>query len=101
MKYIRTKDGRIYQDADIFTCREMPLKVAGTIEELLNRYVIVSLHRNYSYKILTKIQFGNLNRKELLNKIKQGNTSVYGSIWTDKGLTYVAKMNEKGDLELL
>ena len=25
----------------------------------------------------------------------------YGAIWTSKGLIYVAKMNEKGDLELL
>lgn len=26
---------------------------------------------------------------------------VYGAIWTDKGLIYVAKMNNKGELELL
>ena len=26
---------------------------------------------------------------------------TYGAIWTDKGLIYVAKMNEKGELELL
>lgn len=29
------------------------------------------------------------------------NGGVYGAIWTDKGLIYVAKMNEKGELELL
>ena len=28
-------------------------------------------------------------------------TCIYGAIWTDKGLIYVAKMNEKGELELL
>ena len=27
--------------------------------------------------------------------------NVYGAIWTDKGLIYVAKMNDKGELELL
>ena len=27
--------------------------------------------------------------------------TLYGAIWTDKGLIYVAKMNEKGELELL
>ena len=27
--------------------------------------------------------------------------TVYGAIWTNKGLIYVAKMNEKGELELL
>ena len=26
---------------------------------------------------------------------------IYGAIWTDKGLIYVAKMNEEGELELL
>ena len=26
---------------------------------------------------------------------------IYGAIWTDKGLIYVAKMNEKGCLELI
>lgn len=26
---------------------------------------------------------------------------VYGAIWTDKGLIYVAKMNNKGELELI
>lgn len=28
-------------------------------------------------------------------------TVIKGAIWTDKGLIYVAKMNEKGELELL
>ena len=26
---------------------------------------------------------------------------VYGAIWTSKGLIYVAKMNDKGELELI
>ena len=30
--------------------------------------------------------------------IKEG---IYGAIWTDKGLIYVAKMNESGELELI
>jgi len=29
------------------------------------------------------------------------NEILYGAIWTDKGLIYVAKMNDKGELELL
>ena len=28
-------------------------------------------------------------------------SDIYGAIWTDKGLIYVAKMNEKGELELI
>ena len=26
---------------------------------------------------------------------------IYGAIWTNKGLIYVAEMNDKGELELL
>ena len=29
------------------------------------------------------------------------NGCIKGAIWTDKGLTYVAKMNDKGELELI
>ena len=32
--------------------------------------------------------------------IKNGGT-IKGAIWTDKGLIYVAKMNDKGELELI
>ena len=33
---------------------------------------------------------------------KEGHiANVYGAIWTDKGLVYVIKMNEKGEFELL
>ena len=35
-----------------------------------------------------------------LDYMEDGYT-IYGAIWTDKGLIYVAKMNDKGDLELI
>lgn len=28
-------------------------------------------------------------------------TQIYGAIWNDKGLRYVTKMNDKGELELI
>ena len=34
-------------------------------------------------------------------KLRYGGCDLFGAIWTDKGLIYVAKMNEKGELELL
>lgn len=37
---------------------------------------------------------------ENLEEAGQLNNTIYGAIWTDKGLIYVAKMNEKGELEL-
>ena len=39
--------------------------------------------------------------KNLTNYWAKGWTEIYGAIWTDKGLIYVAKMNDKGELELL
>ena len=45
------------------------------------------------------------NRFELFDdytKEQIYNSSIlYGAIWTDKGLIYVAKMNDKGELEHL
>ena len=32
---------------------------------------------------------------------KATESDLYGGIWTDKGLIYVAKMNEKGEFELI
>ena len=94
------------------------LKSADTIEELCD--VIVC--RNELFYPLTSNREGNefdweeINRfrksvcmsEEEYNKIKETTNNfepyfwnVYGAVWTSKGLIYVAKMNEKGELELL
>ena len=91
---------------------------ADTIEELCD--VIVC--RNELFYPLTSNREGNefdwekINRfrksvcmsEEEYNKIKETSNdfepyfwTVYGAIWTEKGLIYVAKMNDKGELELL
>ena len=72
------------------------IKQADTIDELCDEFIIVNTKTNhhriwlYSNDDLRSHYFYNKNTKE-----------VYGAIWTSKGLIYVAKMNEKGDLELL
>ena len=93
MKYIRTKDGRIEmvaeQDhgriASLYTLFE---KEADTIEELVDVYVCVEPNGNHTILPSNSI-------------IAFLGTIFYGAIWTDKGLIYVAKMNDKGELELL
>ena len=109
MKYIRTKDGRIlkvfkdnvglvskndgltyYKEdtIDFETSYWLPkseiAKQADTIKELCDEFV-----------------FGNviISLEEAKRDCEIGN--IYGAIWTEKGLIYVAKMNEKGELELL
>ena len=74
------------------------IKQADTIEELCDnfvRYVAVDDFHN----ILRDYEFKDL--KLIGERIRKTDDKVYGAIWTDKGLIYVAKMNEKGELELL
>ena len=66
---------------------------ADTIEELCDEFVVIYKEMNGKH---TVHKYNWLGKSEQ----KLGN-EVYGAIWTDKGLIYVAKMNEKGELELL
>lgn len=62
---------------------------ADTIEELRDELV-------YCHDIITEE-----HAEEILQSKEYICKEIYGAIWTDKGLIYVAKMNEKGELELL
>ncbi len=118
MKYIRTKDG-VYEvekpsedndflvENDVYvltTVGYLPYKKdiiaqADTIEELCDEFVwdkdIIRFGPDKKHFSYANDDF----LFELDNYIiKEG---VYGAIWTDKGLIYVAKLNEKGVLELI
>ena len=69
-------------------------KTANTIEELCDEFVAVS------YGISKKPIVINYNRFETVKAMSK-DCEIYGAIWTDKGLIYVAKMNESGVLELI
>lgn len=112
MKYIRTKNS-IYQVESVlrdngfvkgynvgemaFIRKDQVIKQAETIEELCDEFVVVWLPTNH------KDIFGvDKYSKEIIKScIGNNKTNVYGAIWTDKGLIYVAKMNDKGELELI
>jgi len=117
MKYIRTKEGKIFDASNFVVKREIYengslkfyefwttrfidkqvvylganeiLKQADTIKELCDEFVRVS-----------KSVYDFLVSDDMPTK-KFDDTEIYGAIWTDKGLIYVAKMNEEGELELL
>lgn len=107
MKYIRTKDGRIYATDNIrkkegcvvyypikgsgvgFEDREI-INQADTIEELCDEFVLCE---DNHYCVVSDVE-----AKEMATS---NYGTIYGAIWTDKGLIYVAKMNNKGELELL
>ena len=69
------------------------VKQADTIEELCDQFVYVTNNGNHYVK----------NNHNAIHYFigEERPVSYYGAIWTDKGLIYVAKMNEKGELELL
>jgi len=107
MKYIRTRDG-IYETIEGFKPQfedmvcipneglTRIIKQADTIEELCDEFVVAYDNENHNH-----IVYGDLEwtiTKATSSKI---NYVIYGAIWTDKGLVYVAKMNDKGELCLL
>lgn len=130
MKYIRTKDGVYEVEDEIFAPATLDLPTeylyktigsnklinqndvihqADTIEELCDEFVaeelfaetnyiahsnkIVSVEKNLEHFVNYFIEKNKITKDKLLN--------VYGAIWTSKGLIYVAKLNDKGELELI
>ena len=63
------------------------IKQADTIKELCDEFVMISDGKH-------KLDIG-------CHSYGDKKIQIYGAIWTNKGLIYVAKMNEKGELELL
>lgn len=95
MKYIRTKEGTILKGNPnrVDTDRFEIVKVADTIEELCDEFV-------YSDNVFKNVIYENYKALKMLLKIRK-NYIVYGAIWTEWGLKYVARMNSKGVMELL
>ena len=75
-----------------FVRKTTVIKQAETIAELVDEFVCVDNLDNHT-------SVGTCYPKTF-HMLRKG-YQVYGAIWTDKGLIYVAKMNEKGELELL
>lgn len=122
MKYIRTKDG-IYEVEEDFKPLEnntvyIPheglnkiIAQADTIEELCDEFVDTSelkttntggwLYDEFNAKNKCLVYYEDDERKTMPLNEFDDLSKIYGAIWTDKGLIYVAKMNEKGELELL
>lgn len=93
MKYIRTKDDiQAFNDGCdlqyVYTAIG-GIKIADTIEELCDEFVTAYLDGFHQIALFPSKVDNMLGH------------SVYGAIWTEKGLKYVAKINNKGELELL
>lgn len=123
MKYIRTKDGivnviktagmnekYVFEHKDLFEeeCSKIEwykhsIKQADSIEELIDELVIHNPSNDgYFYpKYFVYQNKWETMLKPISDYQKSKGIEIYGAIWTDKGLIFVAKMNEKGKLKLL
>ena len=83
-------------------------KQADIIEELCDEFIWIWNEKEYPYskaRQYVRYSFGDLKR-EMRDQLNYGQNInldyiIFGAIWTDKGLIYVAKMNGKGELELI
>ena len=111
MKYIRTKTN-VSQLKTKLNCKELYdyliqfdnyehdlIKVADTIEELCDGFIVEEKDHKDNWFTMSTSEFKNMELEDKQLMAKDWNH--YGYIKTDKGLIYVAKMNEKGELELL
>ena len=109
MKYIRTKDGIFDETEHRHTIKNGKVSIMGifcefkqadTIEELCDGYVIE--HPINAFKFFyNKEEMQKYLLRTCLRMFTFNELNIYALIKTDKGLIYVAKMNEKGELELL
>ena len=123
MRYIRTKDGvfeskatergkfihiptndavaQMHRDNWVWVLEENIVAQADTIEELCDELVVCD--PQFSLPFTRERAWGSLYLDTSSEeKFKKGKLeAVYGSIWVDGNLIKVAKMNEKGELELL
>ena len=123
MKYIRTKDAifKVTSKAGHIYCAEnqnnefvlvngrVVEKEANTIEELCDEFDWKWNEKEFPYSKVRQHDrysgYGDLKRaireEESYGKYLNQDYEIYGAIWTDKGLQFVARMNSEGALELL
>ena len=65
------------------------------ITDMIDRYVVVTKDNNHDIYITLDATTKYLAQNKIYIK------AVYGAIWTEFGLKYIAKLNNKGELELL
>lgn len=115
MKYIMTKDGKAYETvnkSDFGYVVSWPTpayrmniysneieKEADKIEELCNALVVAGEYDGKEFHKYFPTESWGFD--DLKKRYREYGVRIYGAIWTYKGLIYIAKMNEKGEFELL
>lgn len=99
--YIRTKDG-IYEFNKTFNGASIRIiygneiiKQSENLLELIDEFVVI----RDSTKINQLVRTDNIEYLKEMMKEDKRIVEVKGAIWTDFGLKYVAKLDDKGNLE--
>ena len=105
--YIRTKDGIYQVESETFDkqgyfvdryeedviLKDQVIKQSENIEELCDRFVVMDKETKEVMNIVSFLEYAKLWSYCKYN--------IYGAIWTEWGLTYVVKLDDKGKLELI
>ena len=114
--YIRTKDG-VYEVVDTYGVKyvigynedgfevtiykDQVINQSENLEELCDRYIGISNNKpmiiKYEFDEYYDEYGDSYTKEELLMEYD----TIYGAIYTDKGLIYVAKLNKNGEFELI
>lgn len=108
--YIRTKDGvyevKVNKYHELVYCKNNQIvlscniiKQSENLEELCDEFVVFDKEQPNG-KLLYYKGFENLKKEFIDFEKDKEKVVVFGAIWTDKGLIYVAKFNDNGKLEL-
>jgi len=88
---------KIYHTATKMFTAKLVLKEADTIEELCDGFVTVG----NKHIVWDKQHCLGLTFEQVKESYSTYHFKIYGAIWTDTGLKYIAKLNEKGEFELI
>ena len=102
--YIRTKDGvyevKVNKYHELVYCKNNQIvlscniiKQSENIEELCDRFVVMDKETKEVMNIVSFLAYAKLWSYCKYN--------IYGAVWCECGLRYVAKLDDKGKLELI
>ena len=90
---------KAYKDNEsgIFVFLEDTVKIAESLEDLVQTYIVVKGEDRIVYKVR---DFTKFSHKRLCLDIKNNIKQCYGAIWERGILKPIARMNDEGELEL-
>lgn len=84
-----------------FIRKDQVINQSENLEELCDCFVKVWCKRKVNPEVLIYDEQYEEEKENILLVYPKGNIAIYGAVWTDKGLIYVAKMNSEGKLVLI